>query len=87
MIRFLTRPAARLDQWLHARLGRPYGVLLSIGLMVDIGHRVMDAPKHIQEKHRLIGEGLAIIMELALLLHQVGEMHERLSSGAHEASD
>ena len=78
MIHFLTGLAAKADRWLHVRLGRPYRVALSVGLIADIAHRVLDAPQHVQERHHLLGMFLAVAMELALLLHQVAEMHERL---------
>ncbi|MGC1302230.1 MAG: hypothetical protein WA840_07640 [Caulobacteraceae bacterium] len=87
MIGFLTGPAARVDGWLHQRLGRTYGVMLSIGLVADIGHRIFDAPKHVQERHHLAGMILAVAMELALLLHQLAEMHERLGRRSPDTGD
>jgi hypothetical protein len=87
MIRFLTGAASRIDGWLHKRLGRPYGVMLSIGLVADIGHRLLDAPRHVRERHHLIGMVLVVTMELALLLHQLAEMHERLGDRSHDAGN
>ena len=78
MFRAVFRSASALDQWLHHRFGRAYAVFLSIGLIADIVHRVWNAAGHVEERHRLIGMALAVTMELALLLHQLGEMHERL---------
>ncbi|MBV9842225.1 MAG: hypothetical protein JOY99_11985 [Sphingomonadaceae bacterium] len=67
-----------VDAWLHARLGRGYGIALSAGLIADIVHRVADAPAHVRERHHALGMALAIAMELALLVHQIGELHERM---------
>jgi len=47
----LTGRAYRLDQWLHLRLGRPYAMLLNVGLVIDIVHRVS------QTLHRPEGAG------------------------------
>jgi hypothetical protein len=80
MFRALFRSASAIDRRLHERFGRAYGVFLSIGLTADIVHRILDAPGHVGERPRLIGVALAVVMELALLLHQLGEMHERLGS-------
>jgi hypothetical protein len=64
----------QLDAWLHRRLGGPYAVALSVGLLVDIAHRIHDAPQHVESKHRLIGVVPALFMEIGLLIHQLGEV-------------
>ena len=78
MIKFVTSTSYQIDKWLHTRLGRAYGVLLTVGLIADIGHRVLDAPKQIASHHHLVGIVLAVVLELGLLIHQVAEMDERL---------
>lgn len=78
MVKFVTSTARRFDAWLHSRFGRNYRVLLTVGLIADIGHRVMDAPQQVAAHHHLIGIALAVVLELGLLIHQVGEMDERL---------
>ena len=85
MIRLLTRTAFQLDEWLHHRLGRSYRVALSAGLILDIGHRILEAPEHVSKRHSLIGVALAVAMELALLIHQIAEMHTRLGGGGAKA--
>lgn len=85
MIKFITSTARRIDAWLHFRLGRSYKVLLTIGLIADIGRRVIDAPKQIASRHHVIGIALAVVLELGLLIHQVGEMDERF--GFREQAD
>lgn len=77
MFRYVIRGASQLDAWLRRRLGRPYAVALSVGLLLDILHRVREAPHHIQSMHGRIGVALAVLMEMALLVHQVGELHAR----------
>ena len=83
MIRGLVRTAFQIDAWLHRRLGRAYGVMLSVGLVLDIAHRILEAPEHVEHRHHLIGMVLAVAMELGLLLHQVGELHHRFGGKAH----
>lgn len=85
MFRLVIRVASQLDAWLHQRLGRPYAVALSAGLIVDIVHRVHDAPQHLESKHRLIGVALALLMEIGLLIHQLGELHERFEKDERTA--
>ncbi len=75
---FITSAASRIDGWLDERLGRPYRVLLSVGLAADIGHRIFEAPKHVQERPHLAGTIMAVLMEVAMLLHQLAEMNEHL---------
>ena len=78
MIKSVTSTAYQIDKWLHTRLGRAYRVLLTVGLIADIGHRVLNAPKQIAAHHHLVGIVLAVVLELGLLIHQVAEMDERL---------
>lgn len=78
MIKSVTSAAHLIDRWLHSRFGRAYGVLLTVGLVADIGHRILDAPSQIASHHQVIGIALAVVLELGLLVHQVAEMGERL---------
>ena len=78
MIKVITSAAHRIDVWLHSRFGLKYRVLLTVGLIADIGHRILDAPKQIASHHHLVGIVLAVVLECGLLIHQVAEMDERL---------
>jgi len=78
VVKFVTSTAYRIDEWLHSRFGRSYRVLLTVGLIADIGHRLMDAPQQVASHHHVVGIALAIVLEVGLLIHQVGEMDERL---------
>ena len=74
MIHQITRGAQRLDLWLQARLGRPYNFVLGGGLTVEIGRRLVEAPHRVTSMHRLAGSLLVVLLELALLIHQVGAL-------------
>lgn len=74
MIHQITRGALQLDLWLQTRLGRPYNALLGIGLTIEIVRRLIEAPQRIASMHRLAGTVLVVVMELALLVHQVGAL-------------
>ncbi|MDB5480674.1 MAG: hypothetical protein JWO83_1727 [Caulobacteraceae bacterium] len=74
MIHSIALAAHRLDQWLQARLGRPYHVLLGIGLTVEIIRRLVELPHHAALGPKLLGVIVLIVMNLALLIHQVGQL-------------
>ncbi len=74
MIHALTRTAHRLDLWLQSRLGRPYNLMLGVGLSIEIVHRLTELPGRMGEAPRLVGAILLITMNLGLLVHQVGEL-------------
>jgi hypothetical protein len=64
----------RLDEWLQQRFGRPYVILLGVGLVIDIGHRMTELREKAASAHG-VGLILGIILEFGLLIHQVGELH------------
>ena len=72
----------RLDERLHARFGRPYGIVLTAGLCIEIAHRVMEAPERMHKAERLAPIILLILLNAALLLHQFGELGESLAGEA-----
>jgi len=74
MIGTITHAALRLDQWLQKRLGRPYNVLLGVGLIIEIVRRLAEIPDHVASIHRLASGALVVAMEMALLIHQVGAL-------------
>jgi hypothetical protein len=78
MVQELLRPAYRLDQWLTAKLGQPYRALLGIGLLIEIVQRLREFPELLHSSKGLIGEGLALLLFVALLLNQLAEFHERM---------
>src|SRR5437764_1167743 len=82
VIRTLTQSAHRLDTWLQARLGRPYNVLLGVGLTVEIIRRLTELPQHLREAPRIAWVVALIAMNLALLVHQIGALSHRLPKRA-----
>ena len=69
---------AKVDAWLHLRLGRPYGVVLTVGLAFEIAHRLREASERIGEARQLTGLVLLILLNAALLMHQLAELGERV---------
>ncbi len=45
---------------------------------------MLDAPKAVESRQHLIGLILAIALEVGLLIHQVGELHERIGGEAEQ---
>ena len=74
----LLRPAIRADNWLKEKLGRPYHVVLGVGLVTGIAQRIqafIDLPY----THVRFGQVvLEVLFGLALLLEQLGDLGERL---------
>ncbi len=74
MLRPILRAAVWLDTWLDQRLGRPYAILLTIGLTAEIVRSLADF------RHRLDLAHVAHLVWLlplnaALLIHQVASLH------------
>jgi len=80
MIHAITHAALRLDQWLQSRLGRPYNAILSIGLVIEVIHRLSEFPTKVASMPHLAGAALTLVMELALLVHQVGALSHRIDA-------
>lgn len=80
MIRALLAVAHGLDGWLHEKLGRPYGVLLTSGLAMELVHRVTEIPEKAHELHRLVPLAGFFVLNAALLIHQLGELGERAAT-------
>ena len=79
MLRQVFRGARWLDQWLEEHLGRPYNAMLSVGLALEMIHRVQHLPDTWKPgaAHDPLGSVVALVMEAALLIHQLGELSER----------
>jgi hypothetical protein len=74
--RFIRR-AHRLDEWLHQNLGRPYTIILTIGLLISIG----DSLDRLGRALSGLGGGeLKLVMELVfqggLLVNQIAQWHD-----------
>ena len=74
MIGFIARLAYRIDQWLERTLGRPYNVILGIGLIVEIVRRLIDLPSRMHSMPHVAGEVVLMVMASLLLIHQIGAL-------------
>ena len=74
MIVQLLHGARRLDETLKAVLGRPYHVVLGVGLTIEIIHRVhelIEAPARAGNTFRLV---VVVVFCSLLLIHQLAEL-------------
>jgi hypothetical protein len=78
MIMTLARAAYHLDEWLQEKLGRPYNLLLGIGLVLGLIHQVKDVPKDLASPGGLIGSALVAAMDAALLINQAGQFFQHV---------
>jgi len=72
MILQISRWAQDLDAWLQSRIGWPYNVLLSIGLVAEIVGRVRHLPELLTSAPGELRLVFVILLEVVLLIHQVG---------------
>lgn len=66
--------ARRLDLWLSLTLGRPYHALLGFGIALEIVHHIRGFAENSFDGLGVAKTLLAIILFLALLVHQLGEL-------------
>lgn len=76
MIVYLFRGVKWIDAEVHRKLGPSYNVILGIGLVAEIVHRVHEFGEHHYTATFL--SGLAIAMFGVLLLHQLAELAEHV---------
>jgi hypothetical protein len=84
MVGTILRASRKLDQWLQARLGRPYSTLLSVGLMIEVVRRLAEIPERAESMSRIVPLLLFLALNVALLIHQLGELSERVGSPRSE---
>ena len=78
MIVEIFRGARRLDEALQTRLGRPYNVLLGIGLVSEIVEQLSRAGERLGSAPNLVRLVLTLAVEFALLLHQIGALSHHI---------
>lgn len=78
MILQISRWARWLDEWLQARLGRPYNLLLGIGLVTEIIGQLGRLGQRLELAPSLLWTVLILLVEVALLLHQVGTLSHHI---------
>ncbi len=54
--------------------------MLSVGLIIEIGHRLAETPERIADMRRLAPLVLFILLNLGLLVHQLGELGARVAT-------
>jgi hypothetical protein len=74
MIVMICRWAARLDEWLQNRLGRPYNFLLGVGLVTEIVQQIAGLGPRLRSAPTALQSVLLLAVECALLLHQIGAL-------------
>jgi hypothetical protein len=75
MLGFVIAGAYRLDEWLDRRLGRPYAILLIIGLTAEIGRRVGEVSERRVDLAHTVGFAWLLVLNGALLIHQLASLH------------
>jgi len=80
MVREMLAAVYRLDAWLDKRLGEPYRVVLGIGLVIGVVQSVRELPHKLGSGHGIVGEILTLLLFVALLVHQLAELYERLEA-------
>jgi hypothetical protein len=75
MIDSILRQAHRLDAWLRSRLGRPYHVVLGLGLAIEIFRHLRELGEVGSSASGIGREALVVIFYSVLLVHQLGELH------------
>jgi hypothetical protein len=80
MLKPIARAALWLDNWLQSRLGRPYNALLGVSLIIEVFRHIAELPEKFHLDGHVLGEGFAILFELALLVHQVGALSHRFEA-------
>jgi hypothetical protein len=75
--------ARRLDLWLGTTLGRPYHALLGLGIVLEIVQHIREFAEKSFGGLGVAKTVLAIILFLALFVHQVGELSEHSERRRH----
>ena len=73
----MLRWARWLDEWLQTKLGRPYNVVLGIGLVSEIVDRISHLTVRLQPD-KIVRDALVLAVEFALLLHQIGALSHHM---------
>jgi hypothetical protein len=84
MLLAVTAAARRLDLWLSKNLGRPYHVLLGVGIVIEIVQHCRELAEKPSAGANIIAIALAIAVLLALLVHQAGELSEHAERRGRE---
>jgi hypothetical protein len=69
-----------IDQWLKEHLGRPYTIILAIGLVAAISANVEGIETKVQHGGSLIAVALNVVVDAVLLVNQLAQLHEYRSA-------
>jgi hypothetical protein len=70
----ISHAAHRLDAWLRRSLGRPYHMMLGLGLVLEIIARIRELYEAPATASGIVRLMLVLLLYLVLLVHQVGEL-------------
>ena len=76
--------ARRMDLAIRTAAGRPYHVVIGIGLTLEIVDRLRRLHEAAVHAGSLIRSVITILFCLVLLLHQLGELSERIDQRGSE---
>ncbi len=74
MFRWLIKLCLAMDTWLQEHLGRPYNLVLGIGLIIEIVRRLSELPHHVESATHVVGVVLVVMFEMGLLIHQIAAL-------------
>jgi len=77
MIIQVLRAARRIDEAIKGKLGRPYNVILSLGLVLEIARLFHELLARPQESAGIVRLVVSMAFYGLLLIHQLGELSER----------
>jgi hypothetical protein len=75
MIRTILNGAYELDAWLGRSVGRPYHVILGIGLVVELVRRLRDIGEVGASATGLVRVAISVVFFAALFINQLAEFH------------
>ena len=75
--RHITYWAWRLDRWLNRRLGSPYRIILSIGLIASISASWKALTDSFKSTTNILMVAVIVVFQTALLINQLAQVHQR----------
>ncbi len=88
MMLAILRTAHKADDMLKQKIGRPYNVVLGVGLIMEIVGRIHDLRELPVTSTSIVRTCVTVVFFLLLLLHQIGELSEhRTHAHARQFAD
>jgi hypothetical protein len=76
MLTSVSTLAWTIDQWLKEHLGRPYTIILTVGLVAAISANIQGIEAKIEHGGGFIGVALNVVVDAILLVNQLAQLHE-----------